>query len=75
MLPDDVDARLRLEARRRGTSIADVAREAIESRLPPAPESGALGYFAIGDGGPKDVSERVDEYVGKAVGRRASKRR
>ena len=30
MLPDDLDDRLRLEARRRGTSIADVAREAID---------------------------------------------
>jgi len=33
MLPDEVDARLRLEARRRGTSIAEVAREAIEKEL------------------------------------------
>jgi hypothetical protein len=75
MLPDEVDARLRLEARRRGRSIADVAREAIERQLPPAPEGGALGFFAIGEGGPPDVSERVDEFVGQSVGRRAPEHR
>lgn len=75
MLPDELDERLRLEARRRGTSIADVAREAIERQLPPAPKPGALGFFAIGDGGPANVSERVDEHVGRAVRRRRSGRR
>jgi plasmid stability protein len=70
MLPDDLDGRLRLEARRRGTSIADVAREAIERQLPPAPEPGNLAFFAIGEGGPKNASERVDDHVGKAIRRR-----
>jgi len=74
MLPDDVDARLRLEARRRGSSIADVAREAIERQLPaPAPD-GRLGFFSVGQGSPVDASERVDELVGKAVARRKSGR-
>lgn len=67
MLPDDVDARLRLEARRRGTSIADVAREAIERQLPPESEPGALAFLAIGEGGPANVSKRADEYVAKAI--------
>jgi plasmid stability protein len=70
MLPDDVDARLRREARRRGTSIADVAREAIERQLPPEPEPGALAFLAIGEGGPANVSERADEYVAKAIRKR-----
>jgi hypothetical protein len=74
MLPDEVDARLRLEARRRGSSIADVAREAIERQLPPAPSEGALSFFSIGGGSPRDASERVDELVGKAVARRRSRR-
>jgi plasmid stability protein len=34
MLPDDLDARLRLAARRRGVSVAQVARDAIERELP-----------------------------------------
>jgi Ribbon-helix-helix protein, copG family len=70
MLPDDLDDRLRLEARRRGTSIADVAREAIERQLPPAPDPGKLGFFAIGEGSPRDASESVDEHVGKAIRRK-----
>jgi hypothetical protein len=73
MLPDDVDARLRLEARRRGQSIAQVVREAIERELPP-PVDGRLGFFAIGDGSPTDASERVDELVGDSVRRRRGAR-
>jgi hypothetical protein len=74
MLPDDVDARLRLEARRRGTSIAEVAREAIELQLPPQPE-GALSFFGVGEGSPSDASERVDELVVEGVRRRRGGRR
>ena len=73
MLPDDVDARLRLEARRRGVSVAKVARDAIERELPPQPD-GRLSFFAIGDGSPPDASERVDELVARSVGRRRSGR-
>jgi plasmid stability protein len=72
MLPDELDDRLRLEARRRGTSIADVAREAIERQLPPAPKPGELSFFAIGDGAPEDASEHVDEHVARALGRARS---
>lgn len=74
MLPDDVDARLRLEARRRGLSIAQVAREAIERELPP-PADGQLGFFAVGDGSPTDASERVDELVVDGVRRHQRGRR
>jgi predicted DNA-binding protein len=74
MLPEEVDVRLRLEARRRGTSVAEVAREAIEKQLPPAPD-GRLSFFAVGDGSPRDASERVDELVGKSVARRRGGRR
>ena len=71
MFPDDVDARLRLEARRRGVPRAQIVREAVERELP-TPEPGrALSFFGIGEGGPADASERVDEYVGRAVRRRA----
>ena len=70
MLPDDVEARLRLEARRRGVPLAQIVREAVERELP-APESGRpLSFFGIGEGGPADASERVDEVVGRAVQRR-----
>ena len=75
MLPEDVDSRLRYEARRRGVSIADVVREAIEEHLPAPPESGRLSFFGVGTGSPADVSERVDEYVGKAVARHRNTRK
>jgi predicted DNA-binding protein len=74
MLPDEIDVRLRLEARRRGTSVAQVAREAIEQQLPAQPD-GSLSFFAVGDGSPRDASERVDELVSRSVHRRQAGRR
>ncbi len=74
MLPEDVDVRLRLEARRRGTSVAQVAREAIEQQLPEQAD-GSLSFFAVGDGSPQDASERVDELVAKSVRKRRAGRR
>jgi hypothetical protein len=74
MLPDDVDARLRREAKRRGVSIADVAREAIDRHLAPPPPDGRLSFFAVGDGSPPDASERVDELVAEAILRRDADR-
>ena len=75
MLPDDLDARVRMEARRRGVSIADIAREAIEQYVAPPAPTGHRGFFAVGEGGPPDASERVDEFVGKAIARRRRPRR
>ncbi len=69
MLPDELDGRLRLEARRRGVSIADVARAAIERDLPQPAGSGHLAFFAIGEGSPDDASERVDQFVREAIDR------
>jgi hypothetical protein len=75
MLPDDVDARLRLEARRRGGSIAAVVREAIERHLPQRSADGHLSFFSVGEGAPADVSERIHEFVSHAVDRRRPTRR
>ncbi len=52
MLPEDLDARVRMEARRRGVSIADIAREAIEQYVARPAPTGHLGFFAVGEGGP-----------------------
>ncbi|MGH7612365.1 MAG: CopG family transcriptional regulator [Candidatus Dormibacteria bacterium] len=70
MLPDDLDTKIRLAARQRGLSIAEVAREAIERHVGAPTPTGHLAFFAIGDGGPADASERADEFVGRAVARR-----
>jgi hypothetical protein len=74
MLPDDVDARLRREAKRRGVSIADVAREAIDRHVASPRSDGRLGFFAIGEGSSPDDSERVDELLGDAFRRRHADR-
>lgn len=76
MLPDELDARLRFEARRRGVGIAEVVREAVEQHLPnPAAKGRApLSFVAIGEGGPADASERVDEYVAKALRKKTRRR-
>ena len=70
MLPDALDARLRREASRRGVSIADVTRKALERELPEPGQGGALSFFAIGEGGPADVAAHADEWVRKAMDRR-----
>lgn len=74
MLADDVLAQLRHESRRRGTSVAEIVREAVD-RYAQRPEAGRpLEFFAVGEGGPDDASERVDEYVSAAVQGRARRR-
>lgn len=70
MLPDDVEARLRLEARRRSVPIAEIVREAVERHLPVAEPGRPLAFFAIGDNGPVDGAENVDDYVRAVVRRR-----
>lgn len=70
MLSDELDLRVRLEARRRGVSIAEIAREAIETYVGEATRRGRLGFFALGEGTESDDSERVDELVAEAIARR-----
>jgi len=69
ILPDDVDARLRLEATTHGSSIAAVVRAAIDRHLPQPSGDGRLSFFSIGEGAPADVSERIDEFVAQALDR------
>jgi hypothetical protein len=61
-LPDELDARLRLEARRRGLTISELTREAIESHLD---DGGRRRLLAAGAGrsGRSDVSERIEEIL------------
>ena len=70
LVPDEMDARLRFEAARRGVSVAEVTREALAAYLGPPAEPRPLSFFGVGDGAPDDVSERVDEFVSAAVKRR-----
>ena len=62
-LPDDVDARLRLvEARRRGLTISELTREAIESHLGDRRRRRLLAA-ASGRSGRSDISVRIEEIL------------
>ena len=67
MLPDDIAARLKHESRRRGVSVAEIVREAVEQHLLPAGKRRMLSLVAIGEGGPPDASERIEEHVSAAL--------
>jgi len=59
-LPEQLDARLRHEAARRGMTVSQLTREAIESHL-----GGRRRLLAAGAGrsGSDDVSERIEEIL------------
>ncbi len=62
-LADDLDARLRHEAERRGITISELTREAIEAHL--GARSGHRRFRAAGAGasGRTDISEQIDEIL------------
>ena len=61
-LPDDLDARLRHEAERRGTTISEITRDAIEAHIGIGPRR-HLGAAAAGHSGRTDISERIEEII------------
>jgi predicted transcriptional regulator len=61
-LNDELDARLRLEARRRRATIAEITREALEAHLGVKGRR-KLGAAAAGRSGQHDVSVRVEEII------------
>jgi hypothetical protein len=62
-LPDELDARLRHEAQRRGVTIADVTRAALEEHLD-VRRRRRLGAKAAGRSGRSDISERIEQIIG-----------
>ncbi|MCA1727123.1 MAG: ribbon-helix-helix domain-containing protein [Actinobacteria bacterium] len=60
-LSDDLDARLRYEAARRGTTVSHVSREAIESHLGGSKRK-LIGAGA-GRSGHRDTAERIEEIL------------
>jgi predicted transcriptional regulator len=62
-LSDDLDARLRHEAQRRGTTIAEITRTALEAHLGGGGARRTLSAAAAGRSGRSDVSERVEEII------------
>jgi Arc/MetJ-type ribon-helix-helix transcriptional regulator len=65
-LPEDLDAKLRQEAARRGITVSELTREAIEAHLKGGPRRvlrSAAGFrSATGD-----LSTRVDEIFGEIL--------
>jgi predicted transcriptional regulator len=68
-IPDALDARLRHEARRRGVTLADISREALEAYLGGPSTRRRLGAAAAGRSGASDVSERIEELLAAEVAR------
>jgi predicted transcriptional regulator len=66
-LPDELDARLRHEAQRRGTTISELTRTAIEAHIGVGPRR-RLGAAAAGHSGRTDVSERIEEIIAAEIG-------
>lgn len=60
-LPDELDGRLRHEADRRGMTVSELTREAIEAHLLGRSSKRKLG--APGHSGRADVSRRIEEIL------------
>jgi predicted transcriptional regulator len=68
-IPDELDARLRHEAARRGVTISEISREALEAYLGARSSRRQLGAAGVGHSGRSDVSERIEEILGAEVAR------
>lgn len=65
-LPDDLDARLRHEAARRGITISELTRSAIEAHIGAGPRR-RLNAAAAGHSGRTDISERIEEIIATEI--------
>lgn len=66
-LSDELDARLRHEAQRRGTTVSELTREAIEAHLGGHRTPRKLLAAAAGASGYDDISERIEEILATEV--------
>ncbi len=67
-LPDELDARLRHEAERRGRTVSELTREAIENLLSSGHGRRRLLASDAGASGRDDISERIEEILADEVG-------
>ncbi|MGH7758908.1 MAG: ribbon-helix-helix protein, CopG family [Candidatus Dormibacteria bacterium] len=64
-LPEAVAEAAVREARRRGTSVAEVAREALISHLGLSEPRGELPFAGLGRSGRRDTARRMDELLAR----------
>jgi predicted transcriptional regulator len=64
-LPDELDAKLRHEADRRGITVSELTREAIEDHL--GGRARRLRAAGAGRSGRDDISERIEEILAAEV--------
>lgn len=67
-LPDELDARLPHEAQRRGTTVPELTREAIEAHLGGPRTRRRLLAAGAGASGHDDIAERIEEIIAGEVG-------
>ena len=70
-LPDELDARLRHESERRGRTVSELTRDAIDLYLGGSDGQGKHHLLAAGSAGRsghQDISERVEETLSKELG-------
>jgi predicted DNA-binding protein len=65
-IPEQLDERLRHEAKRRGVTISDVTRSALEAHLRGGRRQ--LLAAAAGRSGERDISERIEQIIGAELG-------
>lgn len=76
MLPDETLARLRQEARKRSSSVAEVVRTAVETHLNESePVRRHLAFFGIAEGLPPDAGTNHDKYLAEIYEERQRRRR
>jgi predicted transcriptional regulator len=68
-IPEELDEQLRHEARRRGSTISDVTRSALEAHLRVGRRE--LRAAAAGRSGHTDISERIEQIISAELGDRA----
>jgi predicted DNA-binding protein len=65
-IPEQLDERLRHEAKRRGVTISDVTRSALEAHLRGGRRR--LLAAAAGRSGERDISARIEQIIGAELG-------
>lgn len=70
-LPTELARRLRAEAREQERSVAAVVREALETYLAGRPAPELPSFAGVGNSGIRDLSERDEELLARAVHGRA----